>query len=313
MRIHPLNRAAATLAAVLLLVASSGWATAGIQIDGSLGPNEWGLTFNGTSLDFGSSAVVNNATHPGNTGLYSVDDGTTNYSVFYHAEDSNDNFNGYYVGPNHGGQNYDAEFLGVSIHDARLNVVVVSGQRPDNGFSYYGPGDFRLVTTSGTFAMEVGGGAGGASSSGTIFEGDPGTTYSLNGSGYTTGVSTDTVQVAGSLWSDPTWSDDPISPAEPTQLLGGTYVGMADYAFSRNDGPEQHSVIELALAMELFGGPGTRLESIHWRPSCGNDELNVAWPSPPPQDPVPEPSSLLLWGLLLSGAMGVCWRRRRVG
>ena len=46
---------------------------------------------------------------------------------------------GGYLGPYYGGQNYDGEFLAASFDGVKLSIVVVTGQRPDNGFSRFAP------------------------------------------------------------------------------------------------------------------------------------------------------------------------------
>ena len=79
-------------------------------------------------------------------------------------EDTNDAKNNYFLGPNSGGQNYDGEFMGVGVFDSKLYLSIMTGQRPDNGFDNYGrglysPGDIRIETSLGVFALEVGGGS----------------------------------------------------------------------------------------------------------------------------------------------------------
>jgi hypothetical protein len=81
------------------------------------------------------------------------------------------------------------------------------------------------------------------------------------------------------------------------QFVGGTLVGDADYVFTRNAVTTKHSFIELTLNAGLFGG-GTLIESIYWRPGCGNDELNVAVN----MRVVPEAPTMAAWSLLLLGA-----------
>ena len=83
-------------------------------------------------------------------------------------------------------------------------------------------------------------------------------------------------------------------------------IGDADYLYTRNSSTSQHSVIELTLDAALFGG-GT-IESVFWRPSCGNDELNVDVD----HQIVPEASTLVSWGLLvITAALGLVWHKRR--
>src|SRR3569623_1864256 len=80
----------------------------------------------------------------------------------YHRDDQSDSAgDGGYLGPHYGGQNYDAEFMGVALQDSMLYVAIVTGQRPDNGLERYSPGDILIVTSNGLFGIEVGGGKGG--------------------------------------------------------------------------------------------------------------------------------------------------------
>jgi hypothetical protein len=221
-----------------------------------------------------------------------------------HLEDQNDNAgNGGWVGPHQGGQNYDAEFMGVAEEDGLLYFLIVSGQRPDNGFQRYAPGDLRFETSAGTYGLEIGGGIGGGAGD-ALLSGDLGSTYQLNGNGYTTGYEdADALQTAGSLWSDVDWILDPISPNLPVQFAIGpqsTLAGQADYVFTRDTITDQHAVVELAVDPSWFGG--AEILSAHWRPSCGNDELDVM------VNVVPEPATA---SLLLIGMAAVVRRFRR--
>jgi hypothetical protein len=238
----------------------------------------------------------------------------TNYSGLrtdltgYHLEDTNDLSNSYYLGPNYGGQNYDGEFFGALLDGSTLYLSILSGQRPDNGSSSYGglfsPGDIRIETSLGVFGIEVGGGAVGNTGA-AITEGANGSTYRVNSSGYTTGHTSLSTQTTGSVWLDADWILDPISPRQPVQMSinsSSTMVGTADYIFTRNSVTRQHSIIELALDMNMFGG--ATLYDMYWLPSCGNDELRISTQI----SSVPEPASVALLGL---GLLGIAFMRRR--
>ena len=169
---------------------------------------------------------------------------------------------------------------------------IVTGQRPDNGFKYFEPGDIRIETSLGTYGIEVGGGKGGKGGS-AISDGASGSTYKMNSNGDVTDHYTaSSRQVAGSIWADLDWLADPIAPYGPVQFKidgDSTLVGQADYVFTRNSYTTQHAVIELAFDLDVL--EGAMIQSVHWRPTCGNDELNVQF------DAVPEPTTIAFLAL----------------
>lgn len=226
--------------------------------------------------------------------------------ISWMEEDQNDgNGDGGYLGPNHGGQNYDAELMAAALQGNSLFISIVTGQRPDNGLARYSPGDILIETNAGTYGLEVGGGVGGGL--GTLLEeGAPGSTYLLNNSGYTTShQDADPQQVTGSIWSDVDWLLDPINPKVPVQFEiddGSAMLGMSDYAYTRDSQTAQHAVIELSFDTRMFAGQ--TIETVEWRPACGNDELDLA------VNVTPEPSSL---GLLAAGGAALMSRRARQG
>ena len=228
---------------------------------------------------------------------------------FTHEDQPDTAGDGYFLGPNYGGQNYDVEFMGVAVDDAKLYIVIVTGQRPDNGFQRFSPGDIRIVADDGhVYGIEVGGGPGGAANAGLLTEdgATPGSTYHLDGNGWTVGHS-ESARIVGSVWRDADWLLDPIAPGTPVQLAstGGELVGMADFVYTRNDDPtREHAVIELSLDRNLFLTASSL--DIFWAPSCGNDVLEIRDDLPAR---VPAPGSL---AALAAGALA--WRsvhRRR--
>lgn len=248
-------------------------AHAGLIVDGRL--NDWGVTVadnNGSNFTTWSSTVALLGSH--------VDD--------------TDDFAGhsFFLDPNYGGQDFDAEMMAVAVQSNRLFISIVTGQRPDNGFKYFEPGDIRIETSLGTYGIEVGGGKGGNGGS-AINDGASGSTYKMNSNGDVTDHYTaSTPQVAGSIWADVDWLADPIAPHGPVQFKidgDSTLVGQADYVFTRNSYTSQHAVIELAFDLDVL--EGAMIQSVHWRPTCGNDELNVQL------DAVPEPTTIAFLAL----------------
>jgi hypothetical protein len=222
-------------------------------------------------------------------------------TLYYAIEDQSDTAgDGGFVGPNYGGQNYDVEFMGVAKQGTRIYIALVSGLRPDNGFPRFGPGDIRIVVGGTVFGIEVGGGAGGGAG-GAITEGATGSTYVLDSNGFTVGHNAAVAaQTAGSIWRNSAWILDPISPQTPVQFQGGTYVGTADYIYTRDSVTQQHSIIELSFEAGVLGDASS-LE-IFWGPSCGNDVLEVEGQY------VPEPGVL---SLLAFGLTGIVVGRRK--
>lgn len=221
-----------------------------------------------------------------------------------HVEDQPDDApHSFNLGPNLGGQDYDGELLVVARQDDKLFIAIVTGQRPDNGARYFGPGDIRIETDLTTYGIEVGGGAGGGDGS-AITAGAPGSTYTMATNGDTKlHTAAAALQTAGSMWRDVTWLLDPINPQGPVQIEIGpnsTLVGMAEYVYTRDAVTTQHAIVELAIDLSLFSQE--TIQSIHWRPSCGNDELDATV-----RTDVPEPATLLF---LMGGGL-VIWTRRR--
>ena len=280
-------------------VAMSAASASAITVDGNL--SDWGIT------------VADN-----NNSNFSSPSTTIGLEASF-TEDQNDFAgNNGYVGPNYGGQNYDAEFMGVAVQGNIMYIAIVSGQRPNNGLSKYSPGDIYMTTPVGIVGIEVGGGIGGGAG-GMITEGDAGSTYNLSSNGYTQSYgTTDAAQTAGSVWANADWIQDPIAPGSPVQMeINGasTKVADADYAYTRDTDTNQHSVIELALDLtNLLDEDGSGSIGIHWSPSCGNDIvhalINVSAPITTTE--VPEPGSALVWlvGVGMIGAMRVRRRKR---
>lgn len=287
-------------------------------VDGDL--SDWGIAVSDNNL-----SVYAGLTNPssGHAKLGGSD-------LFYQLEDQDDLAPiTRFLGPNYGGQNYDAEFIGVVLSGSKMSIAIVTGQRPDNFLTNYSPGDLLIRTSTGIYGVEVGGAPPTpiGSTSAVVSSGDPGVTFNVipnNGhtSGYRTSAGTtggtppsgsvNALQVAGSIWQDPVWLNDPIAPFEPAQQLAPTTLtpfGQADFRYTLNSVTQQHSIIELAFDANGMGS----IYSVRWTPGCGNDVLQADFEAGgrlADRLVTPEPSATAVWGLGALCVMGWCHRRR---
>ncbi|MBX9791500.1 MAG: PEP-CTERM sorting domain-containing protein [Pirellulales bacterium] len=224
------------------------------------------------------------------------------------VQDTNDSWGtSKFLGPGRGGQDFDVELLAAVVQGGNLYVAMVSGQRPDNGFTAYGPGDFVFNTSGGIYGLEVGGGKGGGSGT-AITEGAAGSIYSLDSQGFVNGEWDTTTPKAGSVWFNPTLLNGGFAPALPVQILNtapGTFVTMADYIFTRNSVTKQHSIIEFSLPLTAFDG--NIVKSISYAPACDNNHLIINLE----HYAIPEPTTLALGGIGLAIVTATGVRRRR--
>lgn len=275
----------------LLVLAASGILSAGVA-EGVT------LTVDGSAADWGFSVADNNAS------TFVPAGGLTLAGMF--VEDSDDLAgDGGSVGPNLGGQNYDAEVMAAAVQGSDLYIVIASGQRPDNGLARFGPGDLRILTSGGDYGVEMGGGAGGGAGT-MLVGGETGSTYTLDSNGFTLAHNAAAAgQSVGSIWLNPNWIFDPIPPQEETQMQiggGGTHVSDAIFRFTRDTVTTQHSIIEMAIPLSAFGGQ--TIQGILWHPACGNDMLTLS------TSIVPEPRSLTLAALAALAVVPLLHRRR---
>lgn len=202
-----------------------------------------------------------------------------------------------FLNPGFGGQAYDAEALYATFQDGKLFIALITGHDPatkDN--PGYAAGDFAIdFGKNGSYDLGI---------------------NIVNGFG-----------TAGGVYVNPTWayglwgangSYNPGNPdrSNPTSLLGGTLVGVADFDYSKNGAggygtwkSDKHFFYEISVDLDVLldaGWDGSAF-NIHWTENCANDSILT--------DPglfVPEPGSLALLGVGMIGLAGGGLRRRSV-
>lgn len=322
-------------------------ANATLTVDGNL--NDWGITMGNwghMSYDDAYGAGYQSIQGPGFMSTSGSDPATAptigGHTIYFAMEDTNDWDGNYTVGPFSGGQNYDAEFLGVSLNNGILSFAIASGQRQDNWKSNYAPGDLMIHTTEEVvggsikrwYGIELGGGEGGYSATnytnlhtdGTLDGTVNGSTYNLlTSSGSTDSHTSVAGQPVGSIWenSDGDWrrglpmdSSGNFDGIE-TQIDGGTQItegglgspaAIAAVAVNFDYDLGQHAWIELQMDTSWLEG---QVDSVRWAPSCANDQLCLTVCLPLGKNAsVPEPASVMIWGLLSLTAGACVWRRR---
>jgi hypothetical protein len=328
--------AVSVIGAALLGMMSSAPAGA-MSVNGNL--SDWGVTvsdYTGSTYHCGSdpsrcrgtdwgTLPANGTTLAGGAKL--LGSSFDNNSV----EDGNDVSNNYgnapQLSPYFGGQNFDAEFMGVAQDNGKLYVAIASGQRPDNGYSYFEPGDLKMVVNSaggpanGTYGVELGGGSGHGGYGNTAAittTGGKGSTYRLYSSGKVRSVYSLSGQTIGSIWKNAQFLDG-INGTEATQIdqnHHGSSAGTLSAIYETQDSSgNQHSIIELEFDLAaLLGSSDPSVWAAYtmdftWGPSCGNDLVLSGVQLAAGDIPTPEPAALtiLLFGIGAAARM----RRRR--
>jgi hypothetical protein len=237
------------------------------------------------------------------------------------------------LAPYSGGQNFDAEFLGIAQSGSKLYVSIMTGQRPDNatenGFSTYEPGDLKIVAvnskgtiTNGTvFGVELGKSSAAGFGNGNIGT-TSGTTFNLTtsstpGAGGVAGLvasETTTSWKVGQILKGATFASGVLG-TEATQITGGTGHGAVEQLIETGTTvSNQHQVFEMVIDLKDLLGitddndlAGNSL-SFEWGPGCGNDLIASILTSGQGDIRTPEPAGLALFGL---GMLGLGFVRRR--
>jgi hypothetical protein len=122
----------------------------------------------------------------------------------------------------------------------------------------------------------------------------------------TTGIGT-----AGQLYSVTGWNDAIYySEGNPTTLYAGSPLGTLAFSYTNvTSGSVPRYFIETAIPLNTAGMDWTQGLKIHWTQTCGNDVLDLNVDGfIPPENVVPEPISMTLFGL---GAGAMVLRRFR--
>jgi len=324
MRLNSMRAMSTAIALGLTLVWGS-TASASITVDGSLS-SDWDITvLDGNFSVWGTNAngtVMQTTAGDGsnNSGENELDAGpNSGFKYKYNAEDNNDNNNSGFIDPLSGGQNYDAEFLGVGVEGTNLVIAIVTGQRPDNGFAnsptntlgLYSPGDIYIGTDQGDYGIEVGGGA--VNGAGTAQTSGAGSFYTVNGSGYTIAHTDVGTYSVGTLVYNPDWQpgiSGGVTDVQIKSATGAAEGAASSYIYTRNSvtGTSQHAVIELIIPLSYFGLHGLNtINLVKWAPGCGNDQVGVLEVNTNIDTDVPEPTSL---ALLVMGGLSFLGVRR---
>lgn len=218
-------------------------------------------------------------------------DGTfdlTEWSGHY-ADDDGVGASGF-VGPGYGGQQFDAEYLGLRVDAGTVYFGLQTGFNLETGVTYggthYGAGDLALdVNNNGIYDYAI--------------------RFDLS----------DINNPALTLYNVTTWQSVMYAQhaiSDPYRYATGSAVSATFISAYNADGFDNNSdggtsyVLEGSFALTSLGLYAGGPLALHWTMECGNDYLNTT------TSPVPEPGTLFLlgFGIVSCGAWGLIRRRR---
>jgi hypothetical protein len=268
-------------AMLLSLLALSVPAAHAYTIDGNL--SDWGVKRTGQESDW-----------------------TPNAGVYHTIEDQETSF----LSPGWGGQAYDAEALYVDLVGNTLYIAMATGHNPNtlNSGNNYGAGDFAIdFGRNGSFEVGIN------VKPGWDTFGESGGVYKVDEWHYG-------IWDSNGNQTNPTSSNYNPNLLHPTSIKSGDWLGQSQLFYTTKEtttaaqrkgygewAQHEHYFYEIALDTQLLRDAGWMGESfdVHWTMNCANDAISAD-----PPGSVPEPGTLALMLLGLTGVMSLRLRKK---